>query len=212
MIFTHPLLICWLHFNKSLSQQGGWGLPLHQTNSNTVSALEAGVLRPGEVEQDEGEGGAQEDDRQVALPRRLVLAVGAAPLPSLWTTNAVKTDWQLTTLQNMILGSFDPCFIFVRPLLAGTVWPGGKCSPHLRRLPGPGCRDPGPCLRAVHQPVRTPPPPPPRPCNTRARSPAASDCCPHRPAPAAAQSVLQRPHRVKYFNIDHRQNHERNNS
>ena len=57
-------------------------MALHQTNLNTVSAG-AGVLRPWEVEQDEGEGGAQEDDRQVALPRRLVLAVGAAPLPSL---------------------------------------------------------------------------------------------------------------------------------
>ena len=58
-------------------------MPLYQTNSNIVSVLQAGVLRPGEVQQDEGEGGAQEDDRQVALPRRLVLAVGAAPLPSL---------------------------------------------------------------------------------------------------------------------------------
>ena len=58
-------------------------MPLYQTNSNIVSALQAGVFRPGEVQQDEGEGGAQEDDRQVALPRRLVLAVGAAPLPSL---------------------------------------------------------------------------------------------------------------------------------
>ena len=57
-------------------------MALYQTNLNTVSAG-AGVLRPGEVQQDEGEGGAQEDDRQVALPRRLVLAVGAAPLPSL---------------------------------------------------------------------------------------------------------------------------------
>ena len=45
--------------------------------------MQDGVFRPGEVQQDECEGGAQEDDRQVALPRRLVLAVGAAPLPSL---------------------------------------------------------------------------------------------------------------------------------
>ena len=58
-------------------------MPLYQTNFATVSAVQAGVLRPGEVQQDEGEGGAQEDDRQVTLPRRLVLAVGAAPLPSL---------------------------------------------------------------------------------------------------------------------------------
>ena len=58
-------------------------MPLYQTNFATVSAVQDGVLRPGEVQQDEGEGGAQEDDRQVTLPRRLVLAVGAAPLPSL---------------------------------------------------------------------------------------------------------------------------------
>ena len=58
-------------------------MPLYQTNFATVSAVQDGVFRPGEVQQDEGEGGAQEDDRQVALPRRLVLAVGAAPLPSL---------------------------------------------------------------------------------------------------------------------------------